>query len=164
MEKDMYNVGDKIVYPMHGIGTIESIEKKSVLGHRDEYYIIRLVNNDMKVMIPVKNGDSVGIRSLIEKNQIKKVIGILKSEMAEIELDWKLRYENNFNKVKHGNILEIAEVARDLFRRAQEKELSIMERKLYETAYNLIIHELALSKNVSIEEAGDIVSEALSAV
>lgn len=158
----MYEVGDKILYPMHGVGTIEAIETKAVLGHKDEYYIIRLVNNDMKVMIPVKNGDSVGIRSLIGKNMVKKVLDTLKHGETEVELDWKLRYENNVNKVKSGDIFEVAEVARDLYRRGREKELSIMERKLYESAYNLIIHELAMTKNVNIEEAGNVVSEALS--
>ncbi|MGL4368435.1 MAG: CarD family transcriptional regulator [Spirochaetota bacterium] len=158
----MYKVGDKIVYPMHGVGTVESIEKKEVLGHRNEYYIIHIINNGMKVMIPVKNGDSVGIRAIIGKNEVKKVLDLLKKGETKIEEDWKLRYENNVNKVKSGNILEVAEVARDLFRRGREKELSIMERKLYESAYNLIIHELAMAKNVNIEEAGNIVSEALS--
>ena len=159
----MYKIGDKIVYPMHGVGTVEAIEKKEVLGHRHEFYIIRIINNGMKVMIPVKNGDTVGIRPVIGKNEVKKVLDVLKKGETKIEEDWKLRYENNVNKVKSGNILEVAEVARDLFRRGREKELSIMERKLYESAYNLIIHELAMSKNVDIEEAGNVVSEALSA-
>ena len=161
----MYKVGDRVVYPMHGVGTIESVEKKSVLGHKDEYYIIRLVNNDMKVMIPVKNGDSVGIRHVIAKTQVKKIIDLLKNAASgAIEEDWKLRYELNVNKVKSGNLVEVAEVARDLYRRGRDRELSTMERKLYESAYNLIIYELAMSRDVNIEEAGNIVSEALSAV
>ena len=159
----MFKVGDKIVYPMHGVGTIDAIEKKEVLGHKAEYYIIRIINNGMKVMIPVKNVDTVGIRGIISKNEVKKVLEVLKKGDIKIEDDWKLRYENNVNKVKSGNILEVAEVARDLFRRGREKELSIMERKLYESAYNLIIHEVAMSKNVDIEEAGNIISETLSA-
>jgi len=158
----MFKVGDKIVYPMHGVGTIDAIEKKEVLGTRAEYYIIKIVNNGMKVMIPVKNGETVGIRAVIGKNEVKKLLDVLKKGDTKIEEDWKLRYENNVNKVKSGNILECGEVARDLFRRGREKELSIMERKLYESAYNLIIHEVAMAKNVNIEEAGNIVSEALS--
>lgn len=158
----MFKVGDKIVYPMHGVGTIDAIEKKEVLGHKAEYYIIKIVNNGMKVMIPVKNVETVGIRGIIGKNEVKKVLEVLKRGDIKIEDDWKLRYENNVNKVKSGNILEVAEVARDLFRRGREKELSIMERKLYESAYNLIIHEVAMSKNVDIEEAGNIISETLS--
>jgi len=159
----MYKVGDKIVYPVHGVGVIESIEKKLVLGQKDNYYVIRLINNDMKVMVPVKNSTSAGIRSVISKADANKVLEVLKHGETVPESDWKLRYENNFNKVKGGNILEVAEVTRDIFRRGREKELSTMERKLYESAYNMIVNELAFSKNADIEEVENIVSEALCA-
>jgi CarD family transcriptional regulator len=158
----LFKVGDKIVYPMHGVGTVDSIEKKEVLGHKAEFFIIKIVNNGMKVMIPVKNAGTVGIRSVVPKSEIKKILELLKKTDIKIEEDWKIRYENNVNKVKSGNILEVAEVARDLFRRGKEKELSIMERKLYESAYGLLVHEIAMSKNIDVEEAGNIVSEALS--
>ncbi len=158
----MYKVGDKIVYPMHGVGTIEAIEKKVVLGKRTEFYMITIINNGMKVMIPVNNADEIGIRSIVSKREIKKVLKILESPADKIEEDWKLRYQNNTDKVKSGSILEVSEVARDLFRRGSEKELSIMERKLYENAYQLVTCEIALSKNIDLEEAGNIVSEALS--
>lgn len=158
----MFKIGDKIVYPMHGVGEIEGIEKKVILGKRNEYYLITIINNGMKVMIPVNNAKEIGIRSIISKKDIKKVMTILSTEAENIEEDWKIRYQNNIDKVKSGSIFEVAEVARDLYRRGNEKELSIMERKLYENAYQLITYEIALSKNVDIEEAGNIVSEALS--
>ncbi len=158
----MYKVGDKIVYPMHGVGTIEAIEKKVVLGKRTEFYMITIINNGMKVMIPVNNADEIGIRSIISKREIKKVLKILESPADKIEEDWKQRYQNNIEKVKSGSILEVAEVARDLFRRGSMKELSIMERKLYENAYQLVTYEIKMSKNIELEEAGNIVSEALS--
>lgn len=159
----LFDIGDKIVYPMHGVGAIDAIEKKEVLGHKAEFFIIKIVNNGMKVMIPVKNAATVGIRAVISKNEVKKILDLLKRTDAKIEEDWKLRYENNVNKVKGGNVLEVGEVARDLFRRGKEKELSIMERKLYESAYGLLVHEIAMAKNIEVEEAGNIVSEALSA-
>lgn len=158
----MFNVGDKIVYPMHGVGEIEGIEKKVVLGKRNEYYMITIISNGMKVMIPVSNAKEIGIRSIIPKKDIKKVMAILATEAEAIEEDWKLRYQNNIDKVKSGSIYEVAEVARDLFKRGSEKELSIMERKLYENAYQLITYEVAMSKSIAIDEAGNIVSEALS--
>ncbi len=158
----MFNVGDKIVYPMHGVGEIEGIEKKVVLGKKNEYYMITIISNGMKVMIPVSNAKEIGIRSIIPKKDIKKVMAILETEAVAIEEDWKLRYQNNIDKVKSGSIYEVAEVARDLFKRGSEKELSIMERKLYENAYQLITYEVAMSKNIAIDEAGNIVSEALS--
>ena len=158
----MFKIGDKIVYPMHGVGEIEGIEKKVILGKRNEYYLITIINNGMKVMIPVNNAKEIGIRSIIAKKDIKKVMTILSTEADSIEEDWKIRYQNNIDKVKSGSIFEVAEVARDLYRRGSEKELSIMERKLYENAYQLITYEVAMSKNIDIEDAGNLVSEALS--
>ncbi|MDY6935583.1 MAG: CarD family transcriptional regulator [Spirochaetota bacterium] len=158
----MFNVGDKIVYPMHGVGIIHEISKKMILGKSDDYYIINIINNGMKVMIPVENAISIGIRSIISKKDINKVLNLLSKDEINIEDDWKLRYQNNIDKVKRGSINEVAEVTRDLYKRGKEKELSIMERKLYENAYQLIIHEIALSKDIDIEEAGNIVSDALS--
>ena len=158
----MYKVGDHIVYPMHGVGKIDSIEKKVVLGKRSEFYIITIINSGMNVMIPVKNADMIGIRSIISKKDVKKVIEILSKDESSSVDDWKERYQNNIDKVKSGSIFEVSEVARDLYRRGTEKELSIMERKLYENAYQLVTHEIALAKKIDIEEAGNIVSEALS--
>ena len=158
----MYKVGDKIVYPMHGIGVIESIEKKVVLGKRDDYYIITIVNSGMKVMIPVKNADTIGIRGIIQKKEISKVLEVLKKTNQITEEDWKIRYQNNIDKVKSGSIMKVAEVLRDLYQRGKEKDLSIMERKLYENAYQFVIYEIAFAKNVEIEESGNIVSDALS--
>ncbi len=158
----MYKVGDKIVYPMHGVGNIDSIERKQVLNKRDEFYIITIVNSGMKVMIPVKNADSIGIRSIIQKKEINKVLNILKKTNQITEEDWKLRYQNNIDKIKSGSILKVAEVLRDLYQRGKEKDLSIMERKLYENAYQFVIYEIAFAKNIDVEESGNLVSDALS--
>ena len=158
----MFKVGDRIVYPMHGVGIIEEISKKVILGKREKFYIIKIINSDMKVMIPVLNAKSIGMRSIISKKEINKVLNLLKKNEKETEDDWKQRYQNNVDKVKSGSITEVAEVARDLYRRGREKELSIMEKKLYENAYQLIIHEIAFAKEIEIEEAGDLVSNTLS--
>ncbi|HRX14711.1 MAG: transcriptional regulator [Spirochaetes bacterium] len=158
----MFKKGEKVVYPMHGVGLIDEIEDKEVLGQTTKYYIIQIINSGMKVMIPVDKAEEVGLRKIISKSEIKKALSHLSSGETIKENDWKLRYQNNIEKVKSGSIFQVAEVARDLFRRGREKELSIMERKLYENAYNLVMHEVALTKNVDIEEAGDLVSEALS--
>ena len=158
----MYKQGDKVMYPMHGVGIIEAIEKKEVLGQRLEFYTMTIVNSGMKVMIPVKNSEQVGLRPIISKNDVKKVLEIISKGETEHEEDWKLRYQNNIDKIKSGSIFEVSKVARDLYRRGKDKELSIMERKLYENAYNLIIHEIALAKSIDVEEAGNIVSDALS--
>ncbi|MDA3899774.1 MAG: transcriptional regulator [Spirochaetes bacterium] len=158
----MFKKGEKVVYPMHGVGLIDEIEDKEVLGQLTKYYIIKIINSGMKVMIPVEKAEEVGLRKIISKSDVKKALSHLNTGETIKENDWKLRYQNNINKVKSGSIFQVAEVARDLFRRGREKELSIMERKLYENAYNLVMHEVALTKSVGIEEAGDLVSEALS--
>jgi CarD family transcriptional regulator len=161
-ERKMFKVGDSIVYPMHGVGIVEAIEKKVVLGKRTEFYLIKIINSGMKVMIPVKNAEEIGVRGIIPKKDVPKVVEVLTRQNVPQEEDWKLRYQNNIEKVKTGSIYQVSEVARDLYRRGCEKELSIMERKLYENAYQLITHELALVKKVDVEEAGNFVSEALS--
>ncbi|MCU0846536.1 MAG: transcriptional regulator [Spirochaetes bacterium] len=158
----MFKVGDNVVYPMHGVGRIDAIEKKVVLGKKAEYYIITIQSSGMKVMIPVKNAENIGLRSIISKKEIKKIINVLAQEETTTMDDWKERYQTNIDKVKSGSVYEVSEVARDLYRRGCEKELSIMERKLYENAYQLVTHEIALAKEIDIEEAGHIVSEALS--
>lgn len=158
----MFKVGDRVVYPMHGVGIIDAVEKKVVLGKRNEFYLITIINSGMKVMIPVDKAESIGLRSVIPKKDITKVLNLMKKLDVVTEDDWKLRYQNNIDKVKSGSIYEVSEVARDLYRRGKEKELSIMERKLYESAYQLVIHEIALSKNIDVEDAGNLVSEALS--
>ena len=158
----MFKVKDKIVYPMHGIGSIESIERKTVLGKKDEYYIINILNSGMKVMIPVKNAETIGIRGIINKKEVTKVLNLLKKPPVDTEENWKLRYQINIDKVKSGSIMEVSTVLRDLYRRGKEKDLSIMERKLYENAYQLVIYEIAFAKSIEIAEAGDLVSGALS--
>ncbi|HPA73786.1 MAG: transcriptional regulator [Spirochaetes bacterium] len=161
--KSGFKLGDKVVYPMHGVGLIDAIEKKIVLGKKNEFYIINIINSGMKVMIPVDNAEKIGLRGVIGKKEVTKVMALLRKTGVETEDDWKLRYQNNIDKVKSGSIYEVAEVARDLYRRGREKELSIMERKLYESAYQLVINEIALAKSIEVEEAGNLVSEVLSA-
>ncbi len=157
-----YNKGDKIVYPMHGVGIIDDIRKEKILGANKKVYVIHIINNGMKVMIPVENVDKIGIRSVILEKEVKTVLQILADEETEMEEDWKLRYQINMEKVKTGSIFEVAEVARNLYRRSLDKDLSIMERKLYESAYQLIANEIALAKNLDLEDAGDLISEVLS--
>ena len=159
----MYKIGDKIVYPMHGVGKINAIEKKAVLGVKKEYYLVTIDNSGMEAMIPVEKGDEIGIRPVISKNEVKKVLNVIEKGESKIEDDWKLRYQNNIDKVKSGSIFQVAEVTRDLYKRGQGKELSIMERKLYENAYNLVVHEISLAKDIDLEDAGNMISESLSA-
>ncbi len=156
-EKENY-----VVYPMHGVGIISDITTKTVLQKRKKYFIVELLNTKMTVMVPVDKAEEVGLRPIIGKKEVPKILNLLKEDYEEQEEDWKIRYQNNLAKVKSGSITEVAEVCRNLYKRAKDKELSIMERKLYESAYSLIINEIALARNMNTEEAGNMVSEILS--
>lgn len=158
----MFKKGDYVVYPMHGVGTIVEVTTKTVLNEKKKYYVVELINTKMRVMVPVKKAEDVGLRHIIKKSDVAKVVKLLKEDYVETEEDWKIRYQNNLLKVKSGSILSVSEVCRNLYKRARDKELSIMERKLYESAYGLIINEIALAKNVEVEEASNQISEVLS--
>ncbi|MDH4199883.1 MAG: transcriptional regulator [Spirochaetia bacterium] len=158
----MFKKGDYVVYPMHGVGTIVDIATKTVLNEEQKYYVVELINTRMRVLVPVARVEDIGLRHIIKKTEVTKIMKLLQEEFIEQEEDWKIRYQNNLLKVKSGSILSVSEVCRNLYKRARDKELSIMERKLYESAYSLVINEVALAKNVQVEEASNLISEVLS--
>lgn len=157
----MYEVGAKVVYPVHGVGIINSIEDKTVLGEKRSYYIIKLAISDMTVMIPINKSEQLGLRLVVSNRDVYKALKLIKSEVTAMDEDWKTRYQHNFEKIKSGSILDVAEVVRNLFHRNKIKELSIMEKKLYENAYRLLIDEIAYVKDIEKEEVQNIVSEKL---
>lgn len=161
-EKLVFQVNDYIVYPSQGIGKIVSIENIKLINQKKPYYIIQIFDKNLTIKIPVENVESTGIRPIIKKNDVKKVLKILEQEQDQLEEDWKIRYQNNLNKIKSGSIYEIAEVCRNLFKRARDKELSLMERRLYETAYALVTGEISYAKGITLEESKNLVSELLS--
>lgn len=147
----MFKIGDKVVYPMHGAGVIEAIEEKEVLGEKRLYYILRLPVGDMKVMIPISNGKEVGLRGVVDREGVKKVIHILRQQSSSMSPNWNRRYRANLEKIKSGNIYEVAEVVRNLVKRDREKGLSSGERKMLENARQILISELVLA--TELEEA-----------
>ena len=161
-KKVNFKKDDFVVYPMHGVGQITEIATKTVLNKRKKYFIIELLNTKMKGMLPVENAGEIGLRHIIGKNDVRKVMKLLKEDYEEQEEEWKIRYQNNLAKIKSGSILQVAEVCRNLYKRARDKELSIMERKLYESAYSLIINEVALAKSIDVEDASNLISDVLS--
>ncbi len=145
----MYNVGDKIVYPMHGAGVIESIEEKEILGQRKSYYVVKMPIGDMKVMIPTQNVDDIGIREIIGESDVEKVFQVLGENNSCLNANWNKRYRENMIKIKSGNIYEVADVVRSLMCREKEKGLSTGERKMLNSARQILISELVLAKNVN---------------
>ncbi|MBO8126820.1 MAG: CarD family transcriptional regulator [Firmicutes bacterium] len=157
----MFNVGDRVVYPMHGAGIIESIEEREVLGERQSYYIMHLPVGDMKVMVPVNAVEEIGLREVIGPAEVEKVLEILDGEKSKMSANWNRRYRANMEKIKSGDIFELTEVVRNLSLRDREKGLSTGERKMLENARQILISELALAQNLTEEEVIDMIDGVL---
>ncbi|MBF0100133.1 MAG: CarD family transcriptional regulator [Desulfobacterales bacterium] len=145
-----FYVGDLAVYPAHGVGRVESIESRKINGDTMTFYILKILENNMVIMIPTKNVESVGLRELISSDEIPKVFDIL-MEKREISFDnqtWNRRYREYMDKIKTGSIYDVAEVFRDLYLLKLTKDLSFGERKLLDTSQSLLIRELCIAKNV----------------
>jgi CarD family transcriptional regulator len=145
----MFEIGDKAVYPGHGVGIIEAIEAKQIVGKTQTFYILRILDNGMTIMIPQDNVEAVRLRGVIRKIEVPKVIHILKDRDVTIDNQtWNRRYREYMEKINTGSIYEIAEVLRDLHLLKAEKELSFGERKIMDMAKNLLVKELAIVRNV----------------
>jgi CarD family transcriptional regulator len=144
----MFKVGEKVVYPAHGVGVIESIDRKTVSGNERQFYMLRIMDSDMTIMIPTENVDTVGLRRVIGKEMVNKVYKILREKRVEIDQQtWNRRYREYTEKIKTGSVLEIAKVLRDLFVLKGDKELSFGERKMLDTARNLLVKELSIARS-----------------
>lgn len=157
----MYTVGDKVVYPMHGAGVIEKIEEKKILGEIRKYYILKLPCGDMKVMIPVESCSNVGVRDIISEEELKGVLSILKEDSSDMPSNWNRRNRENMDKLKTGDIIEVAEVVRNLVRMDREKKLSTGEKKMLSNAKQILLSEIILVRNIEQNEANDIINEAI---
>lgn len=150
----MFSVGDRVVYPMHGAGIIEAIEEKEILGARKKYYVMKMPLGEMKVLIPTDNISQVGLRGVIEKEKVEEVIVVLQGEMSNMPSNWNRRYRNHLEKIKTGDIFEVAEVVRNLMLRDREKGLSTGESKMLDTARQILMSELILVQGM---ERSDVV-------
>lgn len=146
----MFHIGDKVVYPMHGAGTIESIEEKEMFGDKSEYYIIKMPMNGMKLMVPTKTATNVGVREVSDGSVTEEVFKILEKPKQEYvhENNWSKRYRANVDKIKSGDILELADVVRDLSHRHMERGLSTGEKKMLTSAKEILISELVLAQDL----------------
>ncbi len=158
----MYNVGDNVVYPMHGAGVIEAIEEREVLGERQKYYIMALPIGDMKVMIPMDSVEEVGLRQVIDDEGVRRVYEILGGEKTAMSSNWNRRYRANMEKTKSGDIFAVAEVVRNLTLRDQDKGLSTGERKMLETARQILVSELVVASGSTEDEVNAKIAELLS--
>ncbi|MDD3401684.1 MAG: CarD family transcriptional regulator [Eubacteriales bacterium] len=140
----MFDVGDLVCYPMHGIGVVESISEQKVLGQSAQYYQLRFIMGRMTAMIPVDTAESVGLRALIDKDTCDEVVGLLESDEYATESDnWNQRYRENLDKLRGGDVFVVAKVVKCLMRRDRQKGLSAGERKMYLTARQVLVAELS---------------------
>jgi CarD family transcriptional regulator len=146
VKDDVFKVGDNAVYPGHGVGEVVAVEQKEMMGCTQVFYSIKILETGMKIMVPKTNAKNVGLRPIISKDEASKVLNILQEKDVKIDNQtWNRRYREYMEKIKTGSVYEIAEVLRDLFLLKVDKELSFGERKMLDTARNLLITELSLA-------------------
>ncbi|MGF9964218.1 CarD family transcriptional regulator [Bacillus rhizoplanae] len=159
MEVDyLFQIGDKIVYPMHGAGVIEGIEEKEILGEKQKYYVIRIPISNMEVMIPMKKMIQSRIRLIADKLTLENVLLIFQYGESDDSLSWKQRYTQNMEKMKTGEIQEGAEVVRDLIRRNKVRALNASEKQMLDNAQKILISELSLIKGITENQAIDLLN------
>jgi CarD family transcriptional regulator len=148
--KQQFSVGDKAVYPVHGVAEVVALEQRDVAGSRMPVYILKIIDTGLKIMVPTTNAGTVGLRDVISSKQVKEVLAILRSrDIPRDTQTWNRRYREYMEKIKTGSVFEIAEVLRDLSVLRVTKELSFGERKMLDTARGLIVKELAIARGVS---------------
>jgi CarD family transcriptional regulator len=149
-----FKVGDLAVYPAHGVGLIEAIEEKVINGAQHDFYILKVIENGMVIMIPTWNVDQVGLRNVVDPDDIPKIYDVIKEEQSSVldKQTWNRRYKEYMDKIKTGSIYDVAEVFRDLYHLKLTKDLSFGERKLFDTARVLLVTELSTARNVDEAE------------
>jgi CarD family transcriptional regulator len=161
----MFKVGDIVVYPAHGVAEIESVEDREISGSKMSFIILRILDTQMTVMVPVANVKNVGIRELIKNKGIDKVVDILKQRSVQVDNQtWNRRYREYMEKIKSGSAYEIAEVLRDLNILKRGKELSFGERKMYDTAKNLLVNEISISRKLEKKDAEKMILSAMGKI
>lgn len=146
---------------MHGAGIIEAIEEREILGRRSRYYIMKLPIGDMKVMIPVDGVEGVGLRQVVGQEDLTRVLDVLGGERTKMSTNWNRRYRANAEKLRSGNIFDVAEVVRNLTLREKEKGLSTGERKMLDSAKQILVSEVVLAQNIPEAEAHSLLDRAM---
>jgi CarD family transcriptional regulator len=165
MENLSFKVGDNAVYPSHGVGVIKRIEEKVVSGKKKSFYVLQVIENGMTIMVPTDNTAGVGLRSLISKTEVEDIYDILRDKAVKIDrTTWNRRYREYMEKIKTGSVKEIAEVLRNLYLLKNSKDLSFGEKKMFDTAKNLLVKEISMSSRVTEAEAEAEVVKALGGI
>ncbi len=158
----IYEIGDQVVYPHHGAGLVVKKEQKEVLGEKREYLTIKILHNDMTVMVPCENAARAGLRRVIGEEAVKKVLGVLRDDVSQMPKNWNRRFKHNREKIKTGDVYELAEVVRNLAIRESEKGLSTGEKQMYTRAKKILASELMYALEMEEDEAETHLEELIS--
>jgi CarD family transcriptional regulator len=148
-----FEIGDNVVYPHHGAGQVIKKEKKEILGEERQYLTIKILHNDMTVMVPCENAGKAGLRRVIDEDTVKKVLAVLSDDVSEMPKNWNRRFKHNRDKIKTGDIYELAEVVRNLAVREQDKGLSTGEKQMYTRAKKILASEMMYALEKSEDDA-----------
>jgi CarD family transcriptional regulator len=161
MSLSSFQIGDKVVYPNHGVGVIEQISSRTIGANIEKFYLLKIKSSNLKVMVPFHNIDSVGLRKVVRNGEIQKILDFLVDGKCENNSDWKYRFKENSDRMRTGSLLEVAGVLKSLLILNQTKPLSFREKKMLERARYLLVSELAMAKNSDESDIEDILSKAL---
>jgi CarD family transcriptional regulator, regulator of rRNA transcription len=159
--KMSFKVGEKLVYPNHGVTVVEQIGESAIMGAGDTYYHLRLLANNSRLMVPIRNTDRVGLRRLYQQKEIKGLISLLEERVQKTHSDWKGRYRENLEKMKTGRLEDVAEVLKNLNEVSKKKSLSFREKKMYDRAKYVIVSEVAIVKGIDEIEAEKLIEKSL---
>jgi len=158
----LFNVGDKVVYPNHGAGVVEGIIEKDIEGERKKFFVLSLCGGDLKVTVPKDSTEKVGLRSVIPKHQIKSVFEALGEEPTQMPSNWNHRFKKNRDKIRSGDIYQVAEVVRNLTIRERERGLSSGEKRMLNQARQILASELIYVLNIDAKKAEKMLDDAFS--
>jgi len=160
----LFDVGDKVVYPHHGAGTVVSKEMREVLGDSREYLTIKILHNDLTVNVPNENAEKVGLRKVIDEEAVERVISVLHGSGTQMPKNWNRRFKYNRDKMKTGDVFELAEVVRNLSLREQDKGLSTGEKQMFVKAKKILSSEFMYAKDMDEEQSAEWLDEVLASV
>ena len=158
----MYQIGDKVVHPMHGAGVIDSIVRKKVAGQVQDYYLLKLSAGSMMVMIPTEHSDEIGVRPVVSGQEATHILTAMEDIQVDMTQNWNRRYRENMLRIKSGDLLEVAKVVKGLMMRETQKGLSTGERKMLHSAKQILISEIVMCQSSSYEDVEERINQALA--
>ncbi|MGH2691099.1 MAG: CarD family transcriptional regulator [Actinomycetota bacterium] len=157
----MFRKGDKVIYPHHGAAVIESVTIREFLGEKKKYLVLRLAYGDLTLMVPVDNTEEVGLREVVSRREVKKVLDVLREDESRMPSNWSRRYKTNIEKIRSGDVYQVAEVVRNLAIREGEKGLSAGEKRMLTKARQILISELVFAVGATEDKAEGMVDKVL---